>query len=171
MISTKLVAVQELDNEQIRRTNSETAERRREHRYPTTDPAEVEVLSGPGTKIAALVMDVSRSGVRVWLPTRLKTDTEVNVWLRSHTIIVGVVRYCHANEVGFNAGILIRSVISSAPHSHIHDDDLSLYLVGKGLTLMEVARIKTHLTGCDICRGRLADTNAALFALRKTSVD
>lgn len=170
-MSTKLKTVLALDDYDIENSSARSVERRREHRYRTEDPAEVEIAPGPGSKIAALLMDVSRSGLRVWLNTRIETDTEIKVWLPSHTIVEGTVRYCRANDRGFDAGILIRNVICAPHYSHIYDDDLSLYLVGKGLNVMEIVRIKSHLVGCNLCRNRLAEANAALFAVRKSTSD
>jgi len=44
------------------------AERRRETRYPTQDAAEVEVRHGEILRMPAMVVDVSRSGLRLELP-------------------------------------------------------------------------------------------------------
>jgi PilZ domain len=145
------------------------AERRREVRYLTNDPAEVEVLPGRGHIIGAFLTDVSRSGVRLWLKTHIEKDAGVKIRLRSYTIILGTVRYCRPRADGFDAGILIHDVAYSweAQDLHLHDDELSLYLVGKGLIAEEINRVENHLDSCESCRMRLAETNALLFAARQ----
>ncbi len=45
-------------------------ERRREARYPTQDPAELEILPGPSQPIYGTILDVSRSGLRAALHQR-----------------------------------------------------------------------------------------------------
>jgi len=50
---------------------------------------------------------------------------------------------------------------------HIHDDVLSLYLVGKGLTVPEVVGLKEHLILCEACKIRLAEADAILNPVRK----
>ena len=47
-------------------------ERRREARYPTQDAAEVEVRHGEILRMPAMVVDVSRSGLRLELPAAVK---------------------------------------------------------------------------------------------------
>jgi hypothetical protein len=42
---------------------------------------------------------------------------------------------------------------------HVHDDQLSLYLAGKGLTNEEAIHVKNHLGACKTCLGRLGETD------------
>jgi hypothetical protein len=146
-----------------------TMERRREHRYATHDPAEVKASPGPGLWIGVFLMDVSRSGIRLWLKTLIDVDSEVKIRLRSDTVISGKVRYCRPRGDGFDAGVLIQDVACPAKGltPHISHEDLALYLVGKRLTVTKIVQLKSHLSCCEACRSRLAETNAALFAERK----
>jgi len=47
---------------------------------------------------------------------------------------------------------------------HIADDLLSLYAVGKGLSLPEIVEIREHLWHCDVCRASLAKKHSVLSA-------
>ena len=148
---------------------AQSTERRREPRYPTNDPAAVEVLPGRSPKIGALLTDVSRSGVCLRLKTFLPVGSSVKIWLQSKTVMIGKVRYCRPRGAGFDAGILIEDLVYNpdAQALHLHDDEISLYLGGNRVTVAEVIRLKNHLGCCESCRRRVAVTNATLFAARR----
>jgi hypothetical protein len=79
-------------------------ERRRDARYPTSDPAEVEIFPQAVVREGALILDVSRSGLRVHLKTEAPKGTRLKIrLLKTHL------------ELG----------------KHIHDMDLCFYVVGK----------------------------------------
>jgi hypothetical protein len=144
------------------------AERRSEARYPTHDPAELELLPQPGGTIYGIVLDVSRSGMRVCLPVRVDRGAQVKVKLHGN-VIFGEVRYCRAVSGAFHAGLRIQDVVHPPGylHRHIADDPLSLYTVGRGLSVTEVIEIREHLGRCETCRGRLAAKEALLNPARK----
>jgi len=73
-------------------------------------------------------------------------------------VIFGEVRYCRAVPNGFQAGLQIQDLVRPAGKhdQHIADDPLSLYAVGKGLTVAEVIDVREHLARCEACRVRLA---------------
>jgi hypothetical protein len=147
-------------------------EKRREARYPTNDPADVEVVNGGTGRCSATVLDVSRSGLRLKLEISINKGAEVRVTLQSNITIYGQIRYCRPLDGAFDAGILIRdmsqSSVSSSPH--IEDDLLSLYVVGKGLTVPEVIKLKEHLVNCETCRTRLGEKDAVLNPVRKRKI-
>ena len=91
-------------------TSEEAAERRREARYPTDDPAELEVLPGPSEPIFGIILDVSRSGLRVALPKRIDRGEQVKVKLYRN-VIFGDVRYCRSISGAFHAGIRIKGLV------------------------------------------------------------
>src|SRR5277367_2296851 len=87
-----------------RELEAQNAERRREARYPTQDPVELEVLSDPGEPIYGTVLDVSRSGLRIALRQRIDRGEQLKVKLHRN-VIVGEVRYCRSVPSGFHVGV------------------------------------------------------------------
>ena len=132
-------------------------ERRSEARYQTQDPAEIEILPGSGDPFYGIVLDVSRSGLRVALQRRIHRGEQVKVTLHRN-VIFGEVRYCRAVPEGFQAGLKIQELVRPAGpnREHIEDDTLSFYAVGKGLSVPEVIEVREHLGQCEACRVRLA---------------
>jgi hypothetical protein len=139
-------------------------ERRSEARYPTQDPAELEVLPGPNEPVYGTILDVSRSGLRVALNKRIDRGEQVKVKLHRN-VIFGEVRYCRSvSGGGFHAGIRIQDLVrpASRQDEHVADDPLSLYAVGKGLSVAEVIEVREHLAQCEACRAHLAEKQALL---------
>jgi PilZ domain len=144
------------------------ADRRSEIRYPAQDPAELEILPGPSEPIFGTILDVSRSGLRVALSKRIDRGEQVKVKLHNNDIF-GEVRYCRAVSGAFHVGIRIKDLVrpSECQNQHIADDPLSLYAVGKGLSIPEVIEIREHLSRCKACRVRLAEKDAQLNPSRR----
>jgi hypothetical protein len=140
-----------------REVEAHNAERRREARYPTQDPTELETLPGPSEPIYGTILDVSRSGLRIALRKRISRGEQVKVKLH-RSVIFGEVRYCRSVPDGFHAGVEIQDLIGppGRHNEHIADDPLSLYAVGKGLSVPEVIEVREHLARCEACRARLA---------------
>jgi hypothetical protein len=147
-------------------------EKRREARYPTNDPAELEIVNGGTGRYSATVLDVSRSGLCLKLDSTIKKGAEVKVTLPPSNVIHGQIRYCRPRDDGFEAGVLIQKMSQSSGQSspHIEDDLISLYVVGKGLTVPEVIKLKEHLINCESCRIRLGEKNAVLNPVRKRKI-
>jgi hypothetical protein len=147
-------------------------EKRREARYPTNDPAEVEVVSGGTGRSTATVLDVSKSGLRLKLESSINKGAEVKVTLQRNVVIFGQIRYCRPLDGSFDAGVLIQDMSqnSGQPSPHIEDDLLSLYVIGKGLTVPEVIKLKEHLVNCESCRIRLGEKDALLNPVRKRKI-
>ncbi len=106
--------------------------------------------------------------MRVALRQRIDRGAQVKVKLHGN-VIFGEVRYCRAVSGGFQAGLRIQDVVHPPGyvHRHIADDPLSLYTVGRGLSVTEVIEIREHLGRCETCRGRLAAKEALLNPARK----
>lgn len=140
-----------------------STERRSEARYPTQDPAELELLTSAGQPVYGTILDVSRSGLRVALSERIERGEQVKVKLH-HNVIFGEVRYCRTVAGGFQVGIRIQDLVRPAgrENEHIDEDPLSLYAIGKGLSVPEVIEVREHLMRCDACRVRLAEQEAML---------
>jgi PilZ domain len=147
-------------------------EKRREARYPTNDPAEVEIANGGAGRSPATVLDVSKSGLRLKLESCINKGAEVRVTLQRNIVIFGQIRYCRPLGDAFDAGVLIHDMSqnSGQASSHIEDDLLSLYVVGKGLTVPEVIKLKEHLVNCESCRIRLGEKDALLNPVRKRKI-
>jgi hypothetical protein len=153
-------------------TGPHLPERRRETRYPTSDPATVEVPYEKIAGLAAVVVDVSRSGLRIELPQSIGRGMQVTVTLSQQLVITGEVRYCRRAGNGFHAGILVQDATfpTHSDDAHIGDAELGFYLVGKGLSVAEIIGLKAHLLNCKSCQGRLAEVNAMLNPMRKRRV-
>ena len=147
-------------------------EKRREARYPTHDSAEVEFVKEGTERSSATVLDVSRSGLRLKLEFSVDRGSEVKVILQSNVVIFGQIRFCRPFEGGFEVGVLIQEMSQDSIQSnpHIEDDLLSLYVVGKGLTVPEVIKLKKHLVNCESCRIRLGEKDAVLNPVRKRTL-
>ena len=140
------------------------AERRRETRYPTQDAAEVEVRHGEILRMPAMVVDVSRSGLRLELPAAVGRGEQVKINLPRQVAILGEVRYCRRAGMVYYAGVLILDVFQAqvAPGEHISADELSFFLIGKGLAVADIIKLREHLIECEACRIRLGETDAKL---------
>ena len=146
------------------RDNADLHDRRLEERYPTCDTAEVQVLPIDGTRRPATVLNVSRSALRLELHTPVAKGMDIKVILSGQVVIFGEVRYCKRAGDAFHAAVLIHDIIHSRQPigKHVDDDDLSLYLVGKGLNAPEVIKLREHLVLCESCRIRLDEVNVKL---------
>src|SRR5277367_5464163 len=146
----------------LRRARS--AERRRETRYPTQDAAEVEVRHGEILRMPAMVVDVSRSGLRLELPAAVGRGEQVKISLPRQVVILGEIRYCRRAGMVYHAGVLIQDVFQAQPPSggHLSADDLSFFVIGKGLAVADIIKLREHLIECEACRIRLGETDAVL---------
>jgi hypothetical protein len=147
-------------------------DRRREARYPAQEPAELELLFGPREPVYGTILDVSRSGLRIELPRRVHRGEEVKIKLQQN-VIFGEVRYCRAVSGVFHAGIRIEELVrpASNPTQHLSEDAISLYAIGKGLSVSEVIEVREHLPHCESCRARVAEKEGLLNPSRKRRSD
>jgi hypothetical protein len=90
--------------------HSRPDDRRRDARYATNDPAEVEVLHANVRHLSALVLDVSRSGIRLGIQERIAPGSQVKVTMPRQVVIFGEIRYCRRAGARFHAGVLIQQV-------------------------------------------------------------
>ena len=117
------------------------------------------------TPVPANVVDVSRSGMKLQLVTPLERDTRIEVtMLASKAVVSAEVRYCRRSGAVYHAGVLIEDVIQPKPDTtHLHDEELALYVVGKGLTATEVLRVETHIFRCDSCKLRMVQAATTMY--------
>lgn len=141
-------------------------EKRKDPRYSTRAAAEVQVLQINGARVPATVVDISRSGLRLELETSLPKGTRIQIMIVPRKVVIfGEVRYCRRSDAVHHAGVLIEDVVFPRhdDDAHLVEDEISLYAVGKGLTVLEVLRVKAHLSTCEACSRRMAETTAALY--------
>lgn len=145
-----------------RTSRSSNAERRRERRYPCQDPAEVRWLQGNGATFSGTVLDISKSGLRVAIAVHLPQGAQVEVVLPKQVVIFGEVRHCSRAGEMSHAGILIEEVFYSRDlnSEHLHQDQLSLYLAGRGLTARELLAVGQHVRTCRECNQRLENAKS-----------
>ena len=151
-------------------SSAASKERRREARYPTGDAARIRVLPIEGDWAAATVVDISRSGVRVELSSAVPSGAHVEIMVMPRKVVIfGEVRHCRRSGGIFHIGIQIEGVVFPRPDTgaHLDDDQLSLYVAGRGLTSPEVIRAKDHLGACDDCCRRMHATASALRPRRR----
>ena len=165
MVRTKPVAAALPEVAELRGTLS--VEKRLEARYPTNDAAQLQIMPSNGTWLPCTVIDISKSGLRLELGTQLTRNVRIEVMITPLKLVIfGEVRYCRRSGEHYHAGILIEGVVFPKPDNgqHIHDDQLILYVAGKGLTTPEILRAKNHLMTCDECVSRMAETKKELRA-------
>jgi len=141
------------------------SEKRKERRYPTNDAVEVRILPD-GKPIPATVVDVSKSGLRLELVTSLATHARIEILMASSKLaIFGEVRYCRRSGAVFHSGVLTEDVVYSKPETgeHLREDEIALYVVGKGLTVAEVLRVQDHLSKCPACKRLMVQTTKTLY--------
>ena len=172
---TSVVGASTADAEKARASSPQLRDRRREARYQTNDSVEVEALRGGTQQLQGTIVDVSRSGLCLHVAEAIGRGIDLKIRLAGQLVIFGQVRYCRRVDSGFQVGVAIDDVFfaHNASNEHVHDDDLGLYLLGKGLSVPQVMRLKDHLAGCTYCARRLDETHWLLhpFSRRKEAAD
>jgi hypothetical protein len=88
----------------------ETFEQRRETRYQTSDAVKVEILQTGFQRVAASIVDISRSGLCLLSQATIGKGAHVKITLEKQVVIFGEVQYCRPARGGFHAGIVIQDV-------------------------------------------------------------
>jgi hypothetical protein len=98
--------------------NPPGAEKRRERRFVTNDPAFLHSLDPLTLNITPVqVLDVSKQGLKVRTGQHIRTGSEIQVKLKD-LFVLGVIRYCVQVGSFFLAGILVEDVLQ-LPHVHV----------------------------------------------------
>lgn len=143
-------------------------EKRKERRYPTNDPAEVRVIPD-SMSLSATVIDVSRSGMRIELATPVPKGVRIEILMpTSRVVVFGEVRYCRRYGEAYHAGVMIEDVVQPKANAgaHVHEDEIALYVAGKGLNLAEVFRVEYHVPNCPSCRRLMVQIRDTLYPNR-----
>jgi len=88
----------------------ESQEQRRETRYQTNDAVEVEMLQAGFQRVAASIVDISRSGLCLLSESTIGKGSQVKITLEKQVVIFGEVQYCRPARGGFHSGIVIQDV-------------------------------------------------------------
>ena len=94
------------------------AEKRREPRFVTNDPAIIHSLNSLSPDFTPVqVLDVSRQGLKLRIGRQFLTGSEIQVKLKD-LFVLGEIRYCVQVGSFFLAGILVEDVLQ-LPHVHV----------------------------------------------------
>jgi hypothetical protein len=83
-------------------------EQRRERRYQTNDAVEVEILQTGFQRVAASVVNISRSGLGLFSEMTIGKGAQVKITIEKHAVIFGEVQYCRPARGGFHSGVVIQ---------------------------------------------------------------
>jgi hypothetical protein len=135
--------------------------------HRTTDVVEICISESEWRRFSGTIVGVSRSGVRVDVIAAVG-HAVLQIIVPNHVIIFGQVRSCRRTSAGYRVDVAMEDIYFAQMEtsSHIHDDQLGLYLLGKGLNTAEVIHIENHLVACANCRRDLAETETVLGRLR-----
>ena len=149
-------------NAQRPRSQGRAPERRREPRYPCKEPIEVRTIPDDGSRVAATLLEVSRSGLRIEIGIPLVKNTHIEIHLSKQLVVSGRVRHSRRLGAKYHTGVLIlETVDESKPSEHVSYEQLSTYLSGRTKTLSEIMRVRAHLVVCSACRLRIVDSYSA----------
>jgi hypothetical protein len=139
-------------------------EKRREHRYPAREIIQVQVIGASGGRFGGMVLDISRSGLKIEIGKPLSQGAYLEIVLPNRAIIVGEARYCRSKNKLYHVGVRIEGVYFSQAVSsrHIGNELLACYSRDRGLSPLEAMEIRNHLTACEACRDTLAKCDEAL---------
>ena len=137
-------------------------ERRTEPRLTCNNtPAELTIIHTgvvSVTTIPVIIVDVSKSGLRLLADTRTGPGQQVRIKMEK-LIIFGEVRHCHAQGATFVTGVRISDVVGG--HSlcdRLTDDQIELLALGRGLSASEHMYANFHLRHCEFCAAQLRAT-------------
>jgi hypothetical protein len=141
-----------------------TARRKLRAPYPTNDAVEVSIADSDYQRVPGTLTGVSRSGLLIELGIMIAKGTTIVIFLTNQVVIIGEVRHCRRAANAFRGEVLVKDVVYDRPWlvKHVHEDQLALYLAGRGLTALEVIQLRTHLLDCAKCRNLFAETPAIL---------
>ena len=138
--------------------------------------AELTVVHGGVAKVTtipAIVIDVSKSGVRVIANTRTGPGEQVRVKM-DRLIIFGEVRHCHAQGAMFESGVRISDVVGDhGLCDRLSEEQIEILALGRPLPATERLYAKFHLLRCGPCAEQLRATRtlfAKLPALKGSSM-
>lgn len=135
------------------------AERRREQRFPACEIVEVQVIGASGGRFGGMVLDISRSGLKIEIGKPLSQGALLEILLPDRAIIIGEARYCRSKNKLYQVGVKIEGVYFSQAVSsrHVAREQLALY---KNLPPLAAMEVNNHLQLCEACRNIMAELAA-----------
>jgi hypothetical protein len=144
-------------------------ERRAEPRITSNNtPAELTILSGARTAtiISAIVVSVSKSGLRLIADTRMGAGRQVRIKMDELTIF-GEVRHSHARGAEFESGVKILEIIEGHGRcNRLTDAQIELLALGRGLRVRERLYANFHLRRCGSCAEQFRATKTFFAKVR-----
>jgi len=144
-------------------------ERRAEPRITCNNtPAELTILSGimTATTIPAIIVDVSKSGLRLIADTRMGAGRQVRVKMDELTIF-GEVRHSHARGAAFESGVKILEIVGGQGRcNRLTDAQIELLALGRGLGVRERFYVNFHLRRCGPCAEQFRATKTFFAKIR-----
>jgi len=153
----------------VRFTRMVVQERRKERRYPTQDPVEVNLLPPDKGIIPATVIDVSRSGVRLECAHPIPNFAKIElIFIATGIVAVGNVRHCRPVDYLFQAGVFVEDIIAATDYAaaHLTVDEVAKFVQGRGLTTRQVFRFERHRLMCGHCEQAINDATKAIHMPR-----
>jgi hypothetical protein len=155
-------------------------EKRREVRYATCEVVDICILEMAGLRLAGILRDVSKNGLRIELSMPLNAGARLEVVLRNHAIIFGEARYCRLGGDAYQVGVVIEDIYypKRAPaNSQLWIDryvstNFEEPSTGNRDDLMATEVLGEHLSRYDVrsfLRHNLSKTKAALVARHMAS--
>ena len=138
-------------------------ERRSELRRTCNNaPAELTIVDSGATSVTtipAVIIEISRSGLRVVANTRTIRGQQVRLRM-DKLIIFGEVRHCRAQGANFESGVEISNVVGHRGHcDRLTDEQIELLaLDGRGLSAGERMYAYFHVSHCSSCDEQLQAT-------------
>jgi hypothetical protein len=138
-------------------------EKRRWRRYPACEIVEVQVIGASGGRFGGMLLDISRSGLKIEIGKPLSQGAHLEIVLPSRAIIIGEARYCRSKNKLYQVGVKIENVYFSQAISsrHICKELLARYTRDKELSPLDAMEVRSHLIACEACREALAECDEA----------
>ena len=144
-------------------------ERRAEPRIICNNtPAELTILNGvmTATTIPAIIVSVSKSGLKVIAGTRMGAGRQVRVKMDALTIF-GEVRHSHARGDAFESGVKILEIVGGHDRcDRLTDAQIELLALGRGLGVRERVYANFHLRRCGACAEQFRATKTFFAKVR-----
>jgi len=150
------------------KSSAQYLEKRRERRYPAHENVEVQVIGASGSRFGGLILEVSRSGLKLEIGKPLSQGAHLEILLPRIAIIIGEARYCRPKNKLYNVGVKIEGVYFTRAVSvrHVPKEWLVRY---RSLPPLAAVQVTEHLASCDACRAALSEVEEMLAQSSRSS--
>jgi hypothetical protein len=138
-------------------------DRRSEVRYATEQMSKLTIV-GTSSTMPAVICDVSRNGMQLTIGQPLGVGVSLKIELISVSADVEV-KYCQPDGPGrYRVGVLTRDIQSvSGLQTHLAQDLMAFYAIGRGLVPSESMEVQAHLRTCTQCREGVGEMESILY--------